>query len=183
MFPDPRRHRPRFEFPGSTGAGPRQVLLPQSLRDEDAVREGNGGHIRDSPLEGSGSLLCWLLLVKWGFWPLFRLDPGFHCPSAFGAEAKHSHIWFPGLCLQGCLTFRGASLSSVTGSNLPCCTRHWGLWEPSESLPISYLQNLGTLDKRLRHHVWEFLDASAPRRTVNSLSTGWIQVTMWKPTL
>ena len=23
MFPDPRRRRPRFEFPGSTGAGPR----------------------------------------------------------------------------------------------------------------------------------------------------------------
>ena len=26
MFPDPRRRRPRFEFPGSTGAGPRQTI-------------------------------------------------------------------------------------------------------------------------------------------------------------
>ena len=24
MYPDPRRHRPRFEYPGSAGAGPRQ---------------------------------------------------------------------------------------------------------------------------------------------------------------
>ena len=27
LFPDPRRHRPRFEFPGSTRAGPRQIAL------------------------------------------------------------------------------------------------------------------------------------------------------------
>ena len=27
MFPDPRGHRPRFEFPGSTGAGPQQYSL------------------------------------------------------------------------------------------------------------------------------------------------------------
>lgn len=49
---------------------PLSILLPQSLRDEDAVREGigsgNSSHIWDSPLEGSGSLLCWLLLVRWG---------------------------------------------------------------------------------------------------------------------
>jgi len=27
LFPDPRRRSPRFEFPGSTGAGPRQNLF------------------------------------------------------------------------------------------------------------------------------------------------------------
>ena len=31
MFPDPRQRHPRFEFPGSTGAGPRQFLIEQSL--------------------------------------------------------------------------------------------------------------------------------------------------------
>ena len=128
-------------------------------------------------------MLCWLLLVRQGGWLLFRLDLGFHCPDAFGAEAKLSQIWFPGLCLQGCLSFRGASPSSVTGCNLPYCTPQWGSWGPSESLPTSYFQNLGTLDERLRHLLWEFLDASAPRWKVNSLSPGWIQVTMWKPTL
>ena len=32
MFPDPRRRRPRFEFPGSTGAGPRQGGRKQMLQ-------------------------------------------------------------------------------------------------------------------------------------------------------
>ena len=32
MFPDPRRRRPRFEFPGSAGAGPRHLAT--------AIREG-----------------------------------------------------------------------------------------------------------------------------------------------
>ena len=27
LFPDPRRRRPRFKFPGSTGAGPRHLLF------------------------------------------------------------------------------------------------------------------------------------------------------------
>ena len=30
MFPDPRQRRPRFEFPGSTGAGPRQLIAIQA---------------------------------------------------------------------------------------------------------------------------------------------------------
>ena len=51
MFPDPRRRRPRFEFPGSTGAGPWQMGIPDHLicllrnlyaGQEATVRTGHG---------------------------------------------------------------------------------------------------------------------------------------------
>ena len=31
LYPDPRRRRPRFEYPGSAGAGPRQWFIQHSL--------------------------------------------------------------------------------------------------------------------------------------------------------
>ena len=36
MFPDPRRRRPRFEFPGSAGAGPRHQCVKVKSESEVA---------------------------------------------------------------------------------------------------------------------------------------------------
>ena len=37
LFPDPRQRRPRFEFPGSTGAGPRQFTTNWKILREMGV--------------------------------------------------------------------------------------------------------------------------------------------------
>lgn len=131
-------------------------FCPQCPRDADGVREGSGSgnssHLLVFPLLGSGSLLCWLSLVICCCWLLFELDLGFNCPSAFGVEAKFSpQVRCPGLCLQGCFTLRRVGPSSVTGSNLPNLTPHWGPWEPSGS-PSVVFRTLG-LWVRGYHHL------------------------------
>ena len=57
MFPDPRRRRPRFEYPGSTGAGPRQMTEDEVVRWHHRLE----GHEFEQALgvgDDQGSLAC-----------------------------------------------------------------------------------------------------------------------------
>ena len=43
MFPDPRRRRPRFEYPGSAGAGPRQKSDPHLSDHREPLKASGQG--------------------------------------------------------------------------------------------------------------------------------------------
>ena len=55
MYPDPRRRRPRFELPGSAGAGPRHFLPIQ----ETLVRSLGREDILEKEMTTHSSILAW----------------------------------------------------------------------------------------------------------------------------
>lgn len=122
----------------------------------DVVREGvgsgNGPHIWGFPLWGRGSLICWLLLMIGRCWLLFGLELGFRSPLAFGTEANHSPKYeFFGFPFRDVSTSEGlvppvlwVATYSIMGSNLLNLTPTLRM-VGSFRLPLSHLQNLGTL--------------------------------------
>jgi len=61
LFPDPRRRHPRFELPGSTGAGPRHIGIrlgfPCGSDGKESVYNTDLGSVpglEGSPREGNG---------------------------------------------------------------------------------------------------------------------------------
>ena len=138
LFPDPRRRCPRFEFPASTGAGPRQLrtltLMGEALKCNHSPACGlPNGRIQDliilqvhpsyhSPLHGP-SFFFFLLIKKNIYLFLAVLDlcccVGF---SLFAASVGYSTLWCRGFSLQWLLLLC-STLSRARGLQL---LRHMG---------------------------------------------------------